>query len=1118
MRTICANNLNNELYGENRGSIRKYTFKSTNESLDPSELRDIDISLVENRDVYTTFKDTNGRTTFPIFKEALDGYINENGEKLFSIKEIDGNPVFVDSIAKINKIKDINSIYDAMHEITHLVMNNTINSSLRSGIESNFNQLVTNINKIKETDPEFDIQMEITNQETGERSVINLSEVSLEHNRNIDPNFREEIITSFYSTLIANNFIKANKKVLAKIFSNNNDTTFSLIDDNNQVRGFRFTGDDTNTYLTTLDQLEDFKQNNGIHTKDIFVNKLSEYNHAIFNSSHTIKEALFGSKESYQKYGLDEHNKILSTVTRRINLIDDKTKKLHRDFFKNLHIAKLLDLTSDEIVFNQAMALHEGFNSRVLEKVNFNREQMEKLMKDIDPVDFDQVDDLIGHMTIFGLNLLNNDINPLSGARNNIFSNVLNRFNTDYIIKSLNKRDPETSIKLVYEQALENIFKDVSNIHGKDIANRIETLISNASKGDIDSFNSLIQHVKDIVDSQNRRTKITVSEAKLIARKLTSIKAIAENADKDVFKDKFKRFANMYSDPTKTIKINNILKLHNQILNDHNIFGENIELKFLEESKNLRLVDDKTGIPESYVIAEVNQGDKTYYAVIGDRYNTTIGKQDSMAIDFDLNEFQKGVYERNLGEVSIKLNAQNMKLHQSFIDKRLSTQFYRNSYINEKQKVASDLGYTQWRLLRESNILMTKDEVNKAIELDPTMEDKIIKLPSDHPFSKVSGVDLYVNSYYEHHLLGTQGINLKNGPKALGLNDKSASALGLIMKNTIDLIRELSKALLLVNPKILIGNYAASISTYGIHAKGGFTSYLKYHIRAKKMNKQYKELLNDLYTKETELNMLNKNDPNYNTLKQEVDELNQKVKEHPLTDAFENGLSDTLRTTSLQIGNVEDLTLYQWLKHKFGKTTSARAKMLLMNDNSKFGRKMGDIFNEGELIPKLALYLNKLDEFGSQRSNEALQYTIQSFPRYNNLPQSLALLDAISPYTKFFLSTPRIAAWAFIQHPVRYGMLAGAMYGLPQIQDEDDQNKWYLEHGFLDLYNGDSTDFMINMHFLDQLLHPIDSIQGKPFAWDIFGYANKLFDGATGDLETLTSSFTPLTIIDKGSH
>ena len=1080
----------------------KNSFLGSDKGLDETELKNIDISFVKDNKYYNLFK-SNELNEFASTRENIS-YLEKNGIKIdknTGVKITDGKSLFdaVSKIAKIEPIKDIQSLYKAIHEITHLVINNQKDNGLYKELQTTFTEIS---NLLKNRDTNLDLQFVV------DGKIKSFKDLTL--GSDIDAFDREEYITTIIGSLITNDLIKSNKYLLAKIFGKDKQI-FSLIDSFDEIQKIYIKDNNTGKTvpITTFSELQDILKKNEINISFNSIKKLHSYVLSIFNSSNEIKENLYGKPKNSE---IDEPTKkYFQSIESKYTEFKNLTKKLHRGFLDDLGLDDLLFLNTKMEAMNKALSLYRGAKQMILELTNSAKEDVENIIKQIEPVEYEKVDDILGHMITFGMHYLDNSSATLDFTKTDKSFNVLKEFDLskdDNIFYKVLTTDNKIA-KGKLELTLKNILNKIEKEYNKKIRQDIEYHINKATFGSINSLYKLKSiiyqmHIKD------DKHLLNSNEAMTLARKLIALNAFKEHIDKPYFNNKFKEFNNIVLNHSD--KVNSLFRVFLSRDNDFTIFGENIELNFLKQSKNLKITDDLTGIPENNVIAEITIDDKKYYAIVGNRYNTKIGNQEPMMLDIDLDEFEKGIFEKKINNINYKLNAQNMKLHSSLIDKKISTQFQRNTYIKAKQDISKDLGYRQWKLLKDNGLILTKEEVNKILELEPEKKDRYIQLPDNHPLVKISGTKWYIDNKYAHFFLGTKGIDLAFN------NTKEAKNFGLALKIFLDTFKELSKALLFIHPKVIINNFLGSMSLYMFNVKHNNPFIFFKDIKeAEKLYKEYKESIKLLQQLDLEYQRTKDE-----KIKQKYDELFETIKNSPIGIAFEYGFGDTLRTTALQVGAVEDLTMYHFIRERFGKNSEYWAKAFFINDNTKFGKAVGSLFEKGELYPKLALLLRKMKEFKKEGYSDkdaisnAVTVALHAFPMYNNLPQSLAMLDNVSPYTKFFLSVPRNTAFTFFNMPSKYITYSIIANSIPMLANTDNQNQdnWYEEHGYINLLDGNEYDLYLGTRWLDPILNPIATIANKPTLLDIGSWATATMHIPDKPIDII-NYFTPLTMVEN---
>jgi len=1123
-------NLLEKYYDKDKDKIREL-FKNEIKShlpytkegmLTKNELKRIDISQIKNDGVFTKFKsDIFGSKFYSISDNTGDLNI-KTGESNFVTEITHSDVSNISKIVnvKLGEVKNLNDVTKMIHEITHAILETNANKHTSNEVYRYFNILN---NALQDKNRQLEMYWNVKDPKG------KIKRIELKSLGSTSALSKEEMVTTFLTTLITNDFIKSNKAKLAKLFADKEN--FKGLE-YNLLKNFEIpelvirNKDGVERKINSLKHFYNVLEENNIEASNIHINDLVKKTYAIINSSDKIKEMMFGSPKRKD----DIHTKTINKIVDRINTFKQVTEAVHKNFFDDLKLAELLEVEPRSIALNRALALANGGYSYMNEEALQAEEHIITLLKDIDPNNWEQLDNVLGHMMVFGVHFLNSDIMNVNyrNGKDSLFFKLSN-INTRKISKWFESYG-SNQVKAKIKAELDDILNNIENRVSKQERIKIEKLINDSAYGNYESFIKIEKILHNI--SKANKENYTYKEIRTITRKLVSLKALENNIDNNHFKSTFKVFSDLLKS-SNVNKINDIMNISSTRLNEYSIFGENVDMNFLKDSKNLYITDNVEGIPEHNIVYHTNVNGVDYYGVIGTRYNTKLGKQTSMMLNFDIEEFEKGLYERGYKGITFKINAQNMKLHSDFVDKRLSRQFSRNTYIAVKKEIAKDLGYRQWKILKDNGLIYTQQDINDITSrLGKEAKKRFTKLSKNNPLVKISGIDWYVDSKYLHQFEGTEGFDLKGAFKFM--NQQNAERTAMFIKGILESIRELSKALLLINPKVHMTNFMGSLSIYAMHTKNNGMYFMNDFKEAKKLFKEYKEKLKKAYHKNIELQVLQKklnnaiivrNKTEQNKLRnliknteKEYEDLLSNIKNHEMHSVFESGFTNTLRTASLQLGTVEDMMMYQWIKNTYGEDKSEFIKALFVNDNHPFGKKVGDLFEAEELYPKLALYLRRKKEAieegmtPKKAEQEALNVALQAFPQYNNMHTAFAVLDYFSPYTKFFLSAPRMAAFAASRSPVKFytTALLTSSYGLPlMFNDNSSQDEWFAEHGYLDIATFGDEKMFLPTRFLDPIVHPFAMIGDKPFIWDILNWAGSTA-GAASNIESMANFVSPI--------
>jgi hypothetical protein len=159
------------------------------------------------------------------------------------------------------------------------------------------------------------------------------------------------------------------------------------------------------------------------------------------------------------------------------------------------------------------------------------------------------------------------------------------------------------------------------------------------------------------------------------------------------------------------------------------------------------------------------------------------------------------------------------------------------------------------------------------------------------------------------------------------------------------------------------------------------------------------------------------------------------------------------------------------------------------------------------------LFNSKLREFSPKGKKTAVelasQNVLMAYPTYFNLPEPLATIGTITPYMKFFASTPKMMLYGLDQKPISSTagiLLANSVVPASYMFTGDDKKyEWYKDHGFIKFPFVDYSYFSGSLFPIWQ--NPFDS----PFGTHILDY-----DFTADALSTLTTakSYVPGTSIN----
>jgi hypothetical protein len=628
------------------------------------------------------------------------------------------------------------------------------------------------------------------------------------------------------------------------------------------------------------------------------------------------------------------------------------------------------------------------------------------------------------------------------GLNKLMFTNIESRYK--YLNIDKNKLfDRSGGMKSVSE--LQELARTAKDTLYKDLAK------DNDSPRVKQEFDSIMNDVRDLAQGGNRKTlkgvtkrieefaKPRMSKAefstfngRLMVQKLASMYRVSKNPG--AFKGIHDLVGKQYSGFKAYMEAINIHE------NPYSLFGENVEFQFLENGKEGRIVDESqmANIKPEDIIGTIRDEDGKKLSIVSvEASERLIATQESNMMTINVTDFEQGVYNKG----GVHLNAQNINQGTHNVDSGIHKQIARNIYLKTKDEMSKDLGYRQWHMLRENGVYHTKAEMEKLKSINENRE--FVQISKENPHARVMGNDFWIDKKYAHILNGTDGIDLAKFGRSIAGDTEFAKTITQMSKVIYDGTKVLRNLILVARPSSYINSFVSSMGLYWImkDPKAGGSAVTDI-IAAKKSIKSYR-------------NLLQKYAKHYTNDKAKAAKAWKDVTKHELHSAMEGGLVNTIRADAYKIGSIPEMTMYTAIKKATGSHEYGNAmKTIGLDPSTPMGAQLGTFFDYTELMPKIALYLNLKRTHGDAH---AVQKTTMAFPTYQNLPHFLNMIDQVSPYTKFFASTPRMIMYGLNQSPMRMGATAVMANTLPaasfMFASEEDQKKWkfYKENDFIKL-------------------------------------------------------------------
>ena len=1063
------NSLASNLRKENKLKITNVKERATIEqgTLTENDLKNIDITAVKDLGFLTKFSSEY----FKGFKfERLENSsIDESGniriEPESVIYELFDNGIskseFIDLGKKIKfklpkKITNLDEFYQLVHEVTHSI----IHKKDMIDYDKLRNDLLYLFEKIQKDD--FDLVLNVGSYGNVKLSdYYNFQKKKYSNISDSDIQKFEEFETAFIHSLVGNEIIKANKEKLAYFFSKNQGVkgeSFVSLDGN--LQKILVIKKDKTTEISTI---KDLKKVLNVKFKTDGIDSVGSKILGIINTNDDIKSLLIGEKPFNKTSDLE----IIDKINKNVEFFISKVTFKQEGFAKNLGLLDLFDLTQDKVKLNEALAIYNGAMSMLQTTTAEIKEYSESLIKEIEPVEWEKTDKSLGYAITKGLNFLIKEVTNITAIK---------EFDDELNISFKEMLENQEQINDFSKRKLISLKEKMINLYGMKNTNKIFNIADkiNKTQDAIKKVDLLRKLAKEIATIHNNMGKdlITYTESLVIARKIISLKMLSHSKNTDY--NKLRDFLSLYKN-NKHNEVNRILYMFNQDANDFSLFGENISLDFLKNQQNVALIETKPE-NESDLIATIRMKDKTYYAIPITKYDMTLGRQKPQLLTLNLDDFERGIFERKINGVYVQINPHNINYASKNIDYSFSSQHTRNNYVKMKQQLAKNEGYEIFKILRDEGFLLSKKEIEQRIAKNPSLRNKFEKLPDNHYLSTMFGTGFYIDKSYKHYILGTKGIDLNK------IDNNFIKALSPIIKFTADFTKYTSHQMLILNPRFWISNFLTNFMIFTHHSSLGPLNYVTYHNKAKKTIKELKDKIKQIAKLEEEINKLefeNKTTESIK-LKKELEKLKKELKEQDGYLALKYGLGLTIREDIMTLGSEKELTMFHMIENNFGKDIKDGIKWLSFDpEENSLGKKFSEVFDNSEIIPKMALFLHLKDKYNDPEM--AVKHTLLAFPRYNNLPAGISIISEFVPYTKFMLSYPKILMFALMNNVPKYITMSLFLTNMPDLLSEpnDSQDEWYIDHNIVMIGDiGLNINSMVSLYDIDSIVpfvgSPID--------------------------------------------
>ncbi len=361
-----------------------------------------------------------------------------------------------------------------------------------------------------------------------------------------------------------------------------------------------------------------------------------------------------------------------------------------------------------------------------------------------------------------------------------------------------------------------------------------------------------------------------------------------------------------------------------------------------------------------------------------------------------------------------------------FADTRVSTMFQRNIYNVNGKTMVNGYKANQMNKLIDNGVFLTESHLRS---LDDITQEKYfeIDIPDYGTY--------YAPERFRHQFKGTKGFDFGQVSKAFGKYKYEVDRY--IIRPLLGIANILKGVLLNYNLASHINSSISSWAIYYTHANNLNGRQLK--SQAKTELASYKLLLE----KAGRMQLDGKSNK----------AIMAELQKNPLHFAINNGLGATLRGDTLNLNAYKENQLMKSLRPMFKDKQAYEAlKNWFGLPDSRWGNAAGEWFDETELIPKFALYLDGLNSGMTQSSS--MQKTLMAYPNYGmNLHPALKMFDLVSPYTKFATQYPKMLYSASKTNRLRLGLISatyvGGIHASYALRDESSiSDEFFNDEGF----------------------------------------------------------------------
>lgn len=897
----------------------------------------------------------------------------------------------------------------------------------------------------------------------------------------LEGSFHKEKFTAIVEAILVNEMLKKNKAEFANKFNSNDLSSMYTI-----IEGVHSIGDLRNMINERLESDEK------IEVMQAFEDVIDSTQQLL--NSREVLDYLNGLKKADPMKidtVLDTNNDV--PFKERI----DKALGFVQQITKDTTLLEMLgfDLTREREAMNRVIGLKGGMEDAIQKVTAALMDDIKKLDSTIgNPVEVKKLKTNVGAAVSMGLNMFVDEMKLKDGKAkiSNIDSAVT--YMLDFIGRELDLTDSGNIRgmiqKLVESKGYTNAdeIKSIVNSEVEKLKGRLESLaLGNHAKG-FTLDKTVYGFMKELQNNNiiNKSEGINIDNIRNRFEKIIAAQRILHFAQQRGADGKgtpaLQRFFKNLADPSKREYAIATLNLFNIHRSTDNLFGANFEINLTKTDKMVKVVNasERSKYKEKEILGEARDDHgNAYIFLASNNEKYVVGGQDSHIVDYDItdNGYKSGVLTYKKKGLSVILKPSQINTAHSAVDIDIDTQIRRNAYLELHKKMSYEVLNKQYSLMKSNGLILDGSTLRSEIESGRTMENWE-ELGSDHPIAKMAGGKVFYNKAHLDLIIGTKGFDIRQLTKNLGsMNDIAFNTL----KVMLDVTKGLKSTILLGRVGGYINNIVANGLQYAIHAKNPLSMKEDYTWASaeskvfRKLSEEYAIAYKD-----------------QDTIKMEESEA--RMKAHPLYEAFANNIFSTIRSDAYKTGSYTELSVIGSLNRldKSG-TTGNIAKNIFMDPSTKIGQYLGNMFDQTEIIPKLALWKN----LGDMPTAQKVQYIQFAFPTYQNLPFLANAIDQVFPYTKYMMNYPKMLLFtmnkAFYRNAMANAALPMMAMASWKMDDNEEKDKLFKENGAI--YTGFGTYINASNWLMTSVVNPPSkSIDGSLFGAPlIYGATKSIF-------------------------